>query len=165
METLLKGNLTRREHLAEATRVAAGQLEEGDKLYVAIRTIKSEPIEVNKATIAQQMAEKAYDAGKVNMEQTVPVVFKRHWKVFSEQEACQLPPRRKWDHKIELKPDVPDVINSKVYLLSKDEQKVLDEYITDNLDKGDITASASPYGSPTFTVKRKDGTLRIVHDY
>jgi hypothetical protein len=78
METLLKGNLTRREQLAEATRVAAGQLEEGDELYVAIRTIKSEPIEVNKATIAQQMAEKAYNAGKVNMEQTVPAVFKRH---------------------------------------------------------------------------------------
>jgi hypothetical protein len=56
METLLKGNLTRREQLAKATRVAAGQLEEGDELYVAIRTIKSEPVEVNKATIAQQMA-------------------------------------------------------------------------------------------------------------
>jgi hypothetical protein len=165
METLLRGNLTRKEHLAEATRVAAGQLEEGDELYVAIRTIKSEPIEANKATIAQQMAEKAYDAGKVNMEQTVPVVFKRHWKVFSEQEARQLPPRRKWDHKIELKLDAPNVINSKVYSLSKDEQKVLDEYITDNLDKGYITASASPYGSSTFTVKKKDGTLHIVQDY
>jgi hypothetical protein len=47
-------------------------------MYVAIRTIKSETIEVNKATITQQMAEKAYDAGKVNMEQTVPAVFKQH---------------------------------------------------------------------------------------
>jgi hypothetical protein len=33
------------------------------------------------------------------------------------------------------------------------------------LDKGYITASASPYGSPTFMVKKKDRTLRIVHDY
>ena len=28
-----------------------------------------------------------------------------------------------------------------------------------------IVASSSRYGSPTFTVKKKDGTLRIVHDY
>jgi hypothetical protein len=165
METLLKGNLTRREHLAEAMRVAAGQLEEGDELYVAIRMIKSGSVEINKVTIAQQMAEKAYDTGKVNTEQTVPTLFKRHWKIFLEQEGHQLLPRRKWDHKIELKPDAPNMINSKVYLLSKDEQKVLDEYITDNLDKGYITASASPYSSPTFTVKKKDGTLHIIHDY
>jgi Reverse transcriptase (RNA-dependent DNA polymerase) len=165
METLLKGNLTRKEHLAKATKIATSQLKEGDELYIAIRTVKTESIEINKVTIAQQMAEKAYDAGKVNMEEMVPMVFKRHWKVFSEQEAHQLPLHRKWDHKIELKPDAPDVINSKVYPLSKDEQQVLDEYITDNLDKGYITASASPYGSPTFMVKKKDGMLRIVHDY
>jgi hypothetical protein len=76
METLLKGNLTRREHLAKAMRVAAGQLKEGNELYIAIKTVKSEPVEVNKVTIAQQMAEKAYDPGKVNTEQTVPTVFK-----------------------------------------------------------------------------------------
>ena len=57
------------------------------------------------------------------------------------------------------------MINSKVYPLSKDEQEALDKYLDDNLDKNYITASASPYGSPTFTVKKKDGTHRIVHDY
>jgi hypothetical protein len=111
------------------------------------------------------MAEKAYDKGKVNTEETIPAVFKRHWRIFSEQQARQLPPRRQWDHYIKLKPDAPNVINSKVYPLSKDEQKFLDEYLDDNLDKGYITASSSPYGSPTFTVKKKDGTHRIVHDY
>jgi hypothetical protein len=76
METLLKGNLTRKEHLAKATKIATSQLEEGDGLYIAIRTVKIESIEINKATITQQMAEKAYDAGKVNTEETVPAVFK-----------------------------------------------------------------------------------------
>jgi len=33
------------------------------------------------------------------------------------------------------------------------------------LEKGYIVASSSRYGSPTFTVKKKDGSLRIVHDY
>jgi len=57
------------------------------------------------------------------------------------------------------------MINSKVYPLSRDEQKILDEYLEDNLNKGYIVASSSHYGSPTFTVKKKDGSLRIVHDY
>jgi len=38
------------------------------------------------------MAKKAYDGTKVNTEEAVPAAFRRHWKVFSEQEACQLPP-------------------------------------------------------------------------
>jgi hypothetical protein len=75
MEILLKGNLTQKEHLAEAMKITIGQLEEGNKLYVAIRTVETESIEINKATIAQQMAEKAYDTGKVNTKQMVPAVF------------------------------------------------------------------------------------------
>jgi Reverse transcriptase (RNA-dependent DNA polymerase) len=165
IETLLKGNMTQKEHLAKVTKVAISQLEEGNELYVTIKAVKMELIKINKMTITQQMAEKAYNTGKVNMEQTVPMVFKQHWKVFSEQKARQLPPRCKWDHKIELKPDAPDIINSKVYPLLKDEQKALDKYIMDNLDKGYITALASPYRSPTFMVKKKDGTFHIVHDY
>jgi hypothetical protein len=51
METLLKGNLTIKEHLAKATKIATSQLE-GDELYIAIRTVKMESIEINKATIA-----------------------------------------------------------------------------------------------------------------
>jgi len=37
--------------------------------------------------------------------------------------------------------------------------------LEDNLEKGYIVASSSCYGSLTFTVKKKDGTLRIVHNY
>jgi hypothetical protein len=76
-----------------------------------------------------------------------------------------LPPHQPWDHQINLKPNTPDVINSKVYPLSKDEQKLLNEYLDDNLVKGCIIASSSHYGSPTFTVKKKDRTHWIVHDY
>jgi hypothetical protein len=77
METLLKGDLTRKDHLKEATKVAITQLKEGDKLYIVIKAIRTEPIKINKTTIAQQMAEKAYDAGKVNTEQTIPAGFKQ----------------------------------------------------------------------------------------
>jgi len=139
--------------------VAIAQLEEGDELIMSLEVLGQEPMHIQKTTLAQQMAEKAYDATKVNTEETVPAVFKQHWRVFSEQEARQLPPHREYDHRIELRPNAPHVINSKVYPLSQNEQKVLDEYLTDNLEKGYIVASSSRYGSPTFTVKKKDGTL------
>jgi hypothetical protein len=164
VRTTLKAKITKLEHLQRARQIAIEQMEEGDELYMAVRFVQEEAV-IRKTTIAQQMAEKAYDATTVNTEATIPAVFKRHWKVFSEQEARHLPPQRQWDHQIKLKPDAPDVINSKVYPLSKDEQKILDDYLEDNLEKGYITASSSPYGSPTFTVKKKDGSLRIVHDY
>jgi hypothetical protein len=157
--------MSQKEYIRYVRQVAIDQLEDGDELIMTIKRIAPEPLDIKKTTFAQQMAEKAYDKGKVNTEETIPAVFKRHWRIFSEQQARQLPPRRQWDHYIKLKPDAPDVINSKVYPLSKDEQKSLDEYLDDNLDKGYITASSSPYGSPTFTVKKKDGTHRIVHDY
>src|SRR5712672_3088179 len=112
-------------------------------------------MQICKTTLAQQMAEKAYNATKVNMEESVPAIFKRHWRTFSEQEAHQLPPHREFDHQIKLCPDAPNVINSKVYPLSQHKQKVLDEYLTDNLEKGYIVASSSRYGSPHLRSKRK----------
>jgi hypothetical protein len=61
---------------------------------MAIQFIKADPVEINKTTLAQQMAEKAYNANKVNMEETVPAVFKQHWRIFLEKEkqAHQLLP-------------------------------------------------------------------------
>jgi len=162
---LIKGKLTQKEFLQHVQTVAIAQLEEGDELIMTIEVLEPEPMKLRKMTLVQQMAKKAYDATKVNTEESVPMAFRQHWKVFSEQEAHQLPPHRPWDHKIELTPNAPNVINSKVYPLSPNEQKVLNEYLEDNLEKGYIVASSSCYGSPTFTVKKKDGTLRIVHNY
>jgi len=165
VETLVAGKMTQQEYLQHVQTVAIAQLEEGDELIMSLEVLGQEPMQIRKTTLAQQMAEKAYDATKVNTEETIPAVFKQHWRIFSEQEARQLPPHREYDHRIELRPDAPHIINSKVYPLSQNEQKVLDEYLTDNLEKGYIVASSSRYGSPTFTVKKKDGSLRIVHDY
>src|SRR5712675_2364926 len=157
--------MTQQEYLSHVQKVAIAQLEEGDELIMSLEVLGQEPMHLRKTTLAQKMAESNYDATKVNTEETVPAVFKRHWKVFSETEARQLPPHREYDHRIELRPDAPNVINSKVYPLSQNEQKVLDEYLTDNLEKVYIVASSSCYGSPTFTVKKKDGSLCIVHNY
>jgi len=165
VKTLVRGKMTQQEYLSHVQKVAIAQLEEGDELIMSLEVLGEEPMHIRKTTLAQQMAESNYDATKVNTEETVPTIFKRHWRVFSEKEARQLPPHREYDHRIELRSDAPHVINSKVYPLSQNEQKVLDEYLADNLEKGYIVASSSHYGSPTFTVKKKDGSLHIVHDY
>ena len=78
--------------------VAIAQLEEGNELIMSLEVLGEEPMKLCKTTLAQQMAEKAYDATKVNMEESVPTVFKRHWRTFSEQEAHQLLPHREFDH-------------------------------------------------------------------
>jgi len=164
-QTLVHSKLSQKEFLHHVKAIAIAQMEEGDELIMSMEVLEPEPMRIRKTTLAQQMAEKAYNATKVNMEATIPTVFKQHWRTFSEEKAHQLPPHQEYDHRIELQPDAPNVINSKVYPLSRDEQKILDKYLKDNLNKGYIVASSSRYRSPTFTVKKKDGSLRIVHDY
>src|SRR5712671_2639844 len=115
-ETLIKGKLTQKEFLQHVQMVAIAQLEEGDELIMTVEVLEPEPMKIRKTTLAQQMAEKAYDSTKVNMEESVPTAFRRHWKVFSEQEARQLPPHRPWDHKIELSPLLGDQTYSSVVL-------------------------------------------------
>ena len=120
---------------------------------------------IRKTSIAQQMAEKAYDKDKVNTEQTIPPEYQRHEKVFSEQEATRFPPPRPWDHRIKLTSDAPATINGKIYPLPAKITQELDAWIDKMLERGFISLSDSNYGSPTFGVAKKDGTQRIVQDF
>ncbi|KAH9274692.1 hypothetical protein BASA83_002883 [Batrachochytrium salamandrivorans] len=52
----------------------------------------------------------------------------------------------------------------KDYQLTREEDKVMQEWISDNLAKGFIRNSSSPYGAPCFFVKQKD-KLRLCMDY
>src|SRR3954465_646745 len=56
-------------------------------------------------------------------------------------------------------------IDCKIYPLSLEEQKQLDEFLKENLESGRIRPSKSPMASPFFFVKKKDGKLRPVQDY
>ena len=95
----------------------------------------------------------------------VPEHYLSQWKeVFSKSEFDQLPERWKWDHAIELVPG-SEPFASKIYPLSLDEQKQLDEFLEENLRSGRIQPSKSPFASPFFFVKKKDGKLRPVQDY
>ena len=98
---------------------------------------------------------------------TLPKEYTRHRKVFSEEESRRFPGRRVWDHAIELKKDAPSTLPGKIYSLTQLEQpeKALEEFIKDHLRKGYIRPSKSPYASPFFFIKKKDGKLHPVQDY
>ena len=61
--------------------------------------------------------------------------LKQYPDVFSEEEFDKLPPRRPWDHCIELNADFKPV-NCKIYALTLDEQKALDVFLEENLRSG-----------------------------
>ena len=128
--------------------------------------IKGGPVEVNHTHTAVEMAHK-YKLEHGKTEVTLPEEFKRHTALFSDEEANKFPPA--WgngDHKIVLMDTAPTCFNCKIYPLSRDEQDVENKFIDENLEKGYIVPSDSPYGFSTFMVPKKDlKEKRYIIDY
>ncbi len=105
-------------------------------------------------TYSTELAEKA-SRGKAtrSFEDVVPEEYRQYSKVFSEVDSERLPEHRPYDHSIELKPDAPETIHSKVYPMPLNEQEELDRFLDENLQKGYIAPSKSPMASPVFFVK------------
>ena len=90
-------------------------------------------------------------------EVTLPEEFKHHMALFSDEEANTFPSaQEEGDHKIELLETTPASFNCKVYPLSRGEQEAEDKFLDDNLAKGYIVLSNSPYRFSTFMVPKKD---------
>lgn len=117
-------------------------------------------------TYSTELAQKAnQDKPKRTFEEIVPEEYRQYSKVFSETESERLPEHKPYDHAIDLKPDAPETLRSKVYPMPPNEQEELDRFLEENLRKGYIVPSKSPMASPVFFVKKKDGKLRLVQDY
>ena len=86
---------------------------------------------------------------------TILPEYKRFTSVFSDEESQRFPPPRPWDHAIELKPDTPSHLRCKVYPMTREEDTALDKFINEQLLKGYIEPSKSPYASPFFFVKKE----------
>ena len=136
-------------------------LDDGDELYICI--VKTERFA--KTTVAQQLAEQASDKTVRTWDQIVPPQYHQHAQVFSETAAHRFPDSREWDHTIDLKPDAPPTLDCKVYPLSPGEDTALQTFLSENLAKGYIRPSKSPYAFPFFFIKKKSGDLRPVQDY
>jgi hypothetical protein len=57
------------------------------------------------------------------------------------------------------------LIDCKIYPLTPGEQEAMKTFIDEHKAKGYIRESNSPYASPFFFIKKKDGKLRPVQDY
>jgi len=118
--------------------------------------IKGGPVEVNRTHTTVEMAHKyASEHGKEEVK--LPEEFKRHTALFLDEEANKFPPTQgDGDHKIILLDTAPTHFNCKVYPLSQDEQEAEDKFLDENLAKGYIAPSDSPYSFSTFMVPKKD---------
>ena len=146
------------------TKIASDDVEEGDRVFAVF--IHPEHKIGATGTISTQLAieERGRTYKKRTFEELVPKVYQDFRDVFAKESFDRLPPRRPWDHAIELKADV-ELSGTKIYPLSPVEQDEMDAFLTEHLQTGRIRPSKSPVAAPVFFVKKKDGRLRFVQDY
>src|SRR5712671_3101166 len=118
-------------------------------------------LEIRRQTMSSTLAEQA-QKDKPN---PIPAKYRHHERIFSEEASQRFPEPRIWDHAIELKPRAPSTLPGKIYPLNPLEQEELRKFVQDHLSKGYIRLSKSPYTSPFFFIKKKDGKLQPVQDY
>ncbi len=114
------------------------------------------------ATTATELTIKAQQYTK---KVEVPTEYSQFAKVFSKEESKRYPPKQAWDHAIKFKKDAPEAIDCKVYPMNRIEDEAVRKFLHDELEKGYICESKSPYASSFFFVRKKDGKMRPVQDY
>ena len=129
--------------------------EEGDEIHVTI----------GRTNVAQEWAQKTHEGKELMTEASIPAQYKDFADVFSEEAARRFPPICDDDHPIDFKPTAPDMFSCKIYPISAKETEFLRGWIKENLGKNFIRESRSPYASPTFLIKKKNGDFRVIQDY
>ena len=90
----------------------------------------------------------------------------RYRHIFEEKAATRFPKQRHYDHAIDLIPGAPLPKTKGLYSLTWEEQQELDKWIKEQLEKGYIRESKSPFAAPFFYIKKKGGKeLRPIQDY
>ena len=96
----------------------------------------------------------------------IPKEYQAFADVFSKADSDKLPPRRSYDHKLELVEGADRNIGySPLRRMSQDELDEVKRYIDENMDKGFITASSACVASPVLFVRKANGGLRFCVDY
>jgi hypothetical protein len=122
-------------------------------------------VEINHTNTAIEMAHK-YAKENPKEQVTLPDEFKQHAALFSDEDAKTFPSAQPWDYKIELTEEAPASFNQKIYPMSQKEQEEENKFLNENLEKGYIMPSDSPYGFSTFIVPKKDSDeLHYIIDY
>lgn len=108
----------------------------------------------------------AFDANELKgLQATLPEWLHDMADAFSKKAADALPPSRPSNHKLRFDGPEPSMKKAHLYKMSTQELEKMREYLVENLKKGFIKPSDSPYSSPVLFVKKKDGSLRFCIDY
>ena len=139
------------------------KIQSKDRMFVTRVYIKPQITSASHwQTQASKLAEQEQSTKKAT---PLPEHYQIHAHVFSDQEVQRFLGPRLWDHAIELKKDAPTTLPRKIYALTQDEQKALQEFIKEHVAKGYIQPSKSPYIAPFFFIKKKDGWLCTIQNY
>ncbi len=71
-------------------------------------------------------------------EQKIPRCYRRHAKVFSEQQSQRLPGHSIWDHAIELLPGAPRTLPGRLLPLTQQEIQEIHKFVAEHLKRGTI---------------------------
>jgi Reverse transcriptase (RNA-dependent DNA polymerase) len=130
-----------------------------------IKEVKSEVWINAKTGIAMELAIKENEKkADLSVKELVPEDLHEYLNLFDNNMANRFPESNVWDHKIDIKEGF-EPKSFKNYNLTPEEQKELDKFLDENLEKGYICPSQSPQASPFFFVKKKDGRLQPCQDY
>jgi transposase InsO family protein len=101
------------------------------------------------------------------LERILPKELRDYADVFSKEASNKLPPHRVYDHKIHIDdPRGPDTLGySPLRQHSTFELQELKRFLEENLQRGFIEPSQSPFASPILFVKKPSGALRLCVDY
>ena len=80
--------------------------------------------------------------------------------MFNGEASQHFPSACNKDHVITLKEGAPPTLKCKVYPQTAAEEEATQTFINEHLEKGYIKESNSPYVSPFFFQKKKDGTIQ-----
>ena len=98
------------------------------------------------------------------IEQKLPSQYYDFKDVFSKAASDQLAPHRLYDLKIELEKNT-NLGFSPLYQYSAEELRTCKQYLVENLSKGFVAQSQSPFAAPILFARKADGGLRFCVDY
>ena len=128
---------------------------------LSLRTQGAINTQLNKTTLATDWAIKAQKEEKHEL----PEYYSDYREVFSEEAARRFPPEREEDHEIKFTKDAPSSFKVHTYHMDQEQITFMRKWIDEEMKKSFIRDSKSPWPSPTFLIKKKNGDYRVIQDY
>ena len=130
------------------------------------RTVKNGKLSIFKASLYDiKKAIEEKDLKEQPLEEIVPEQYHEFLPLFNKVLADRLPPHRPGiDHEVRLK-DGETPTWGPLYSMSRAELVVLKDWLEENMSKGFIRQSSSPFAAPVLFAKKPGGGLRFCIDY